>query len=39
MPTDEGTISGGVYRDVWSKTERGWRLEERQVFTWAGAEE
>jgi SnoaL-like domain len=39
MPTDEGTISGGVYRDVWSKTDRGWRLKERQVFNWSGAEE
>jgi hypothetical protein len=39
MPTDEGTISGGVYRDRWTKTDRGWRLSERLVFNWAGAEE
>jgi hypothetical protein len=39
MPTDEGTVSGGVYRDVWAKTDRGWRLKERLVFGWAGAEE
>jgi SnoaL-like domain len=39
MPTDEGTISGGVYRDVWAKTDQGWRLKERRVFGWAGAEE
>jgi hypothetical protein len=38
-PTDEGTISGGVYRDRWTKTDRGWRLAERLVFNWAGAEE
>jgi hypothetical protein len=39
MPTDEGAISGGVYRDVWAKTANGWRLAERLVFNWAGAEE
>ena len=39
MPTDEGTVSGGVYRDVWAKTDRGWRLKERLVFGWGGAEE
>jgi hypothetical protein len=39
MPTDEGTISGGVYRDRWEKTTKGWRLKERAVFGWGGAEE
>src|SRR5438093_8825425 len=39
MPTDEGTIAGGVYRDRWEKTDRGWRLAERLVFNWSGAEE
>ena len=39
MPTDEGTVSGGVYRDVWAKTDQGWRLKERNVFNLAGAEE
>jgi len=39
MPTDEGTISGGVYRDRWEKAGKGWRLKERAVFGWSGAEE
>jgi hypothetical protein len=39
MPTDEGTVSGGVYRDRWTKTPKGWRLQERLVFNWSGAEE
>ena len=33
MPTDEGTVSGGVYRDVWAKTDQGWRLKERKSST------
>ena len=39
MPTDEGTVSGGMYRDTWTRTDRGWRMQERRVFNWAGAEE
>jgi hypothetical protein len=39
MPTDEGTISGGTYRDTWEHIDRGWRLKERLVFNWAGADE
>lgn len=39
IPTDEGAISGGVYRDRWEKTGNGWRLKERAVFGWSGAEE
>lgn len=39
MPTEGGTISGGVYRDTWARTGRGWRLRERLVFGWGGAEE
>lgn len=39
MPTDEGTVSGGVYRDRFTRTAAGWRIQERAVFTWAGAEE
>ena len=39
MPTEEGTVSGGVYRDRFTRTPDGWRLQERVVFGWAGAEE
>jgi hypothetical protein len=38
MPTDEGTVHGGVYRDRFVRTPAGWRLQERKVFGWAGAE-
>jgi hypothetical protein len=39
MPTDEGTVNGGMYRDTWTRTDRGWRMQERRVFNWAGAEQ
>ena len=39
MPDDEGKVSGGVYRDTFTRTERGWRIGERCVFGWAGAVE
>jgi SnoaL-like domain len=38
-PGEDGTVSGGVYRDRFTKTAAGWRLQERLVFGWAGAEE
>jgi hypothetical protein len=37
VPSDEGTVTGGMYRDTWEKTGRGWRLKERKAFSWAGA--
>ena len=39
LPTADGTISGGVYRDTWEKIDRGWRMKERRVFNWQGAVE
>jgi hypothetical protein len=38
FPGDDGTITGGVYRDTWEKIDRGWRMKERLVFNWQGAE-
>jgi len=39
FPGEDGTVSGGVYRDRFTRSAAGWRLQERQVFGWAGADE
>ena len=39
MPGEDGTVSGGVYRDRFARTPGGWRLRERKVFGWSGAME